>query len=72
MAILFPQATSIHPYYMDVLLLVPSGFLLALWTLRAETRPSGSGPALTGWILLAAFVLMTDLLHLAQAFRLSP
>jgi hypothetical protein len=72
MAILLPQHTAIHPYFIDGLLLIASSFLLGFWSLQEELWPPASGWRLCFWTLGVGFVLMTDLLHLAQVLRARP
>ncbi|MBV9079838.1 MAG: hypothetical protein JO102_01825 [Elusimicrobia bacterium] len=67
--ILFPQAVSIHPYLMDPLLTVPATALLFRGVLEPAVLESLDGPRLAYAILAAGFMIMTNLLSLAQGFQ---
>jgi hypothetical protein len=67
MAILLPQFTSIHPYFTDLLLIVPATFVLAFWSLQREFVQKLSARSAVLYFLVAALVLMTNLLTVAQA-----
>ena len=71
-AILLPQFTAIHPYFTDVLLLVPSAFVLCWWSVEAAGQRAWSGMTVAFWALGAMVLLMTDLLHIAQVLRSRP
>jgi hypothetical protein len=64
--ILFPQFTSIHPYTADLLLVIPATFLIAFWSLQKEFWERLSGQTYVAWFLIASFILMTNLLTVAQ------
>jgi hypothetical protein len=66
MAILLPQFTSIHPYFTDLLLIVPATFVLAFWSLQKEFFRSLTAKSCVLYLLTAALVLMTNLLTVAQ------
>ena len=68
-AIILPQFTSIHPYFTDLLIVVPATFLLAFWSLQDSFLTSLTGPSLAAWVLGAGAVIMTSLLAIAQAFH---
>lgn len=67
MAILLPQFTSIHPYFTDLLLIVPATFVLAFWSLQRRFFDSLTSRSCVLYFLVAAMVLMTNLLTIAQA-----
>jgi hypothetical protein len=64
--ILFPQYASIHPYFVDPLLAVPAAFLVGFWSLQEPVRRSLVGARFVVWALGALFVIMSNLLLLAQ------
>lgn len=65
-AILFPQFTSIHPYFADLLLVIPATFLISFWFLQREFWENLTGRTYVAWILIAGLILMTNLLTVAQ------
>lgn len=69
-AIMFPQFTSIHPYYTDMLMFVPAAFLIAFWFLQKEWWQTLNGRGYIAWVLVVSLVLMTNLLTVAQDFNL--
>ena len=68
-AILLPQLTSIHPYFTDLLLVIPAIFLLFFWSLQREFWQKMTGATYVLWIIVAGLVLMTNLLTIAQNLR---
>jgi hypothetical protein len=66
MAIILPQATSIHPYFTDLMLFIPATFLIAFWFLQREFWQKLKGKTYVAWLLLASLILMTNLLTIAQ------
>lgn len=68
-AIFLPQLTSIHPYTTDLLLFVPATFLMSFWFLQDQFWKKLSGKTYVIWLLVASFVLMTNLLAVAQMPR---
>ena len=68
-AILLPQFTSIHPYFTDVLLVVPATFLVAFWSLQSAFVDRLSGRSFVVWLLAIGGLLMTNLLTIAQQLR---
>lgn len=69
MAILFPQFTSIHPYFTDLMLVIPAIFLISFWCLQREFWENLTGRIYVMWLLVAGLTLMTNLLTVAQNFR---
>ncbi|MFL6244801.1 MAG: hypothetical protein ACJ74H_02160 [Thermoanaerobaculia bacterium] len=69
MAILLPQFTSIHPYFTDLLLIVPVTFVLAFWSMQREVFQRLTARSAVVYFLVAALVLMTNLLTVAQAAK---
>jgi hypothetical protein len=68
--VFLPQVTATHPYFTDVLLLIPGAFVLAVWSLREAAEGSWPGLAWSFWLIGVGLILMTDLLHVAQVVRL--
>ena len=68
-AILFPQFTSIHPYFTDLLLVIPAIFLISFWCLQRELWETLMGKTYVAWLLIACLALMTNLLTVAQNLR---
>jgi hypothetical protein len=69
MAVLLPQFTAIHPYFTDLLLIVPATFVLAFWSLQRELFQSLTPKSAVAYFLAAALVLMTNLIAVAQAAK---
>jgi hypothetical protein len=69
MAILLPQFTSIHPYFTDLLLIVPATFVLAFWSMQREVFQRLTAKSAVLYFLVASLVLMTNLLTVAQAAK---
>ena len=68
-AILLPQLTSIHPYTTDLFLIVPATFLMSFWFLQKRFWNRLTGNTYVVWLLVASFILMTNLLTVAQMPR---
>lgn len=65
-AVIFPQFTSIHPYFTDLLLVIPATFLVAYWFLQKEFWERLTGRSYVAWILATSLILMTNLLTVSQ------
>jgi hypothetical protein len=68
-AILLPQYTSVHPYMTDLLIAVPGGFLAAYWLLHERFWNGLTAKTYAATLLCGAFIIMTNLLAIAQIFR---
>ena len=64
--ILLPQFTSIHPYFTDLLVIVPATFVVAFWSLQPSFADHLTGRGFVIWALSAGALLMTNLLTIAQ------
>jgi hypothetical protein len=71
-AIFFPQSVSIHPYLYDHLLIAPAvvGGVVAMTSTRVRERLRG--PGLLVFLLLSAFVIMSNLIAIAQGVARMP
>jgi hypothetical protein len=68
-AILFPQFTSIHPYFTDQLLAIPACFLFSFWFLQKEFWSRLTGKTYVAWLIASGLIVMTNLLTVAQNTR---
>jgi len=69
----FPQAVSIHPYLYDVLLLLPVALIGSTWMLTRCVQDRLRGPSLLAALLLAAMLVMANLIGVAQGMlRVTP
>jgi hypothetical protein len=68
-AILLPQFTSIHPYFTDLLIVVPVCFAVSFWSLQREFAETMTGRGFVLWTLATGALLMTNLLVIAQRLR---
>jgi hypothetical protein len=64
-----PQAVAIHPYLFDQLLFLPAALVGGLTALSAVVQARLSGPTLLAFLLLAAAIIMTNLIQIAQTMR---
>ena len=68
-AIFLPQLTSIHPYHTDLFIFIPATFLMSFWFLQKPFWRNLTGPTYVAWFIVAALILMTNLLSVAQMPR---
>ena len=70
--ILFPQSVSIHPYLYDHFLLIPVIVTGAVAMLTPQVEGRLRGAALLGFLLFCGWVLMSNLVGIAQALSAMP
>ena len=68
--IFFPQAVSIHPYMFDLFLILPVVVASMAFVLMAPIQRRIAGGGLLVFLLIAAALLMANLMALAQFLRL--
>jgi hypothetical protein len=71
-AIFFPQSVSIHPYLYDHLLIIPAVACGAVAMTSTRVRERLRGPGLLVFLLLSAFVIMSNLVSIAQGLARLP
>jgi hypothetical protein len=70
--ILFPQSVSIHPYLYDHFLLIPAIVTGVVAMLTAQVEGRLRGVALLGFLLFCGWILMSNLVGIAQALAAMP
>lgn len=70
--VLFPQSLSVHPYLYDLFLLMPIIVAALVMTLMEPVRRRLSGTALLAFLLVAAGLIMSNLIGVAQMLAKMP
>lgn len=68
--ILFPQFSSIHMYFIELLIVIPCIFMLCYWLLNFELITQLKSNQYTMTILFFSFLIMSQLLEVARHFCL--
>lgn len=68
--ILFPQFSSIHMYFVELLIVIPCVFMLCYWSLNYELITQLKSSHYTMAIIFISFLIMTQLLEIARHFCL--
>lgn len=68
--ILFPQFSSIHMYFIEFLIVIPSVFMLVYWLFTSNSISNISPKKYTLMLLFFCFLIMTQLIEIARSFEL--